>query len=86
VHHYFLPKGKYMNKSQYTIIKTTSQINNAPFFNIAINDGRVAYESIVEEDNSLLVAKAIAQSDSPDGPMNLPWILGEATVCTKSFS
>jgi len=49
--------------------------------NIAINDGKIVWESLVKRDNSLVVTKVIAQNVSPDGKKNLPWLVTKATVC-----
>ncbi|CAB4396633.1 uncharacterized protein OCT59_019555 [Rhizophagus irregularis] len=44
-----------------------------------INGGRIVWKSIIKNDNSLIVAKVIAQNTSPDGPSNLPWLVSQVT-------
>ncbi|CAI2176033.1 2661_t:CDS:2 [Funneliformis geosporum] len=45
-----------------------------------IHEGRAVWESLVKGDDSLLVAKNVATNVSPDGKMNLPWLVNKATA------
>jgi len=45
----------------------------------AVNGGRATWESLVQGDTSLVITKIIGQSDSPDGPENIPWLLTQTT-------
>jgi hypothetical protein len=38
------------------------------------------WKSLVKNDDSLIVAKIIAQNVSPDGPKHLPWLVSQVTV------
>ncbi|RIB06604.1 hypothetical protein C2G38_2216672 [Gigaspora rosea] len=44
-----------------------------------VNDGKITWESIIYEDTSLVIAKLIAQSPSPDGSENIAWLKTQAT-------
>ncbi|CAG8837165.1 2913_t:CDS:2, partial [Gigaspora margarita] len=44
-----------------------------------VNGGRITWQSIVKGDNSLVIAKLIAQAASPDGPQNIPWLITKST-------
>lgn len=43
------------------------------------------WKSIIKNDNSLIVAKVIAQNTSPDGPSNLPWLVSQVTVSVQNY-
>ncbi|CAG8529159.1 13846_t:CDS:2 [Dentiscutata erythropus] len=40
---------------------------------------KITWQSLVKNDNSLVIAKLIAQSSSPDGSENIPWLKTQAT-------
>ncbi|RIB27297.1 hypothetical protein C2G38_27632 [Gigaspora rosea] len=44
-----------------------------------VNGGKITWQSIIKRDNSLVIAKLIAQSASPDGPQNIPWLITQST-------
>ncbi|GBC02937.1 hypothetical protein RclHR1_00490023 [Rhizophagus clarus] len=49
------------------------------FIQEPINGGKVVWESIIKKDNSLVVAKDIAQNVSPNGPGNVLWLVLQVT-------
>ncbi|CAG8655495.1 4535_t:CDS:2 [Cetraspora pellucida] len=44
-----------------------------------VNGGRITWQSIVKKDDSLVIAKIIASSPSPNGSGNVPWLQTQAT-------
>src|SRR5438067_12657171 len=61
------------------IINIIIIIINIIIITTAVNGGRVTWKSIIHSDNSLVIAVVIAQSASPDGLRNIPWLLLKAT-------
>ena len=69
----------YLSRKLGTTIGDIIIIINIIIITTAVNGGRVTWKSIIHSDNSLVIAVVIAQSASPDGLRNIPWLLLKAT-------
>ncbi|CAG8750506.1 19784_t:CDS:2, partial [Dentiscutata erythropus] len=73
------PDAYLINNNKTENFTSKFEVAHHYFQQTPVNGGIITWQSLVKGDNSLVIAKKISQSPSPDGPENVPWLETQTT-------